>query len=118
MAFIHTDSSQYESVAVSGSTAYSTGFDLADAKRSSDGKVYLYFDISTYTSGDFDISLIGDTALPLDASSVVISTAETLSAAGQEFLPVPQDKEYRYYGLKIAGSSPTGTVKVYGSALP
>ena len=118
MGFVHTDADLYESVAASGSTAYSTGFDFVDANRSSDGECYLYVDLSTYTSGTFSISLIGDTELPLDGNSVVIQTLPNETAVGQWYLPIPQGEEYQYYGIEVAGTSPTGTVEVYGSARP
>lgn len=109
---ILTDKTLYESVTCSGSTAYSTGFDLVNSERAQNGKVQLQIDVSTYTSGTFQIALIGDSAQPLDSGSAVKYTLPDITAAGIYAMPLPQDFGQRWVGIKIGGTSPTGVVEV------
>lgn len=115
-ARVLTDLSLQETVAVSGSSAvYSTGIDLgADlggeaSDRAIAGDLNFVNDV-TYTSGAFVFSLVGDTALPIDASSVVVETMASVGASGQVVIPIPTDFPYRYVGWSLSAVAHAGSV--------
>ena len=110
---VQTDFSLKETLAVSGSSAtYSVGFDLVDTRRASNSQLFLALDL-TYTSGAFVISLIGDSALPLDGSSVAKLTLPSIGATGLYFLPIPQNFNAQYVGISLTGVAHAGSIDIY-----
>ena len=113
---ILTDKELQETVAVSGSSAvYSTGLDLGADKggeasgRAIAGDLNFVNDV-TYTSGTFAFTLLGDTALPIDGSSVAYDVKASVTAAGQVVLPIPQDFSHRYVGWSLSAVAHAGSV--------
>lgn len=110
---VQGDYSLKETLAVSGSGAtYSVGFDLKDTRRADNGKLYLALDL-TYTSGAFVITLIGDSALPLDGSSVAKLTLPSIAASGLYFLPIPQNFNAQYVGISLTAVAHAGSIDIY-----
>ena len=115
-ARVFTDLELQETVAVSGSSAvYSTGIDLGADKGGEASNRALADDLSfvldvTYTSGTFNFTLVGDTALPIDGSSVAIETKAAVTAAGQVVIAIPSDFSYRYVGWSLDAVAHAGSV--------
>ena len=107
-------------------TAYSTGIDLnaltAKGARLADIELELSIpDLTTTHLPDADtltFSLLGDTALPIDGSSVVVfaNILEMLGAGGAGDGPervrvkIPSDFSYRYLGVKAVAAGGTGDI--------
>jgi hypothetical protein len=99
-----------------GSTTVATSdIDLGVARNIGSGKpLYVNIVIESATAGDgsdtFAFTLVGDTALPIDGSSVAIAAYPTITgvanvAAGTKLcIPVPPGTvaAYRYLGLRYA----------------
>lgn len=113
---ILTDLDLQETVAVAGSSAvFSTGVDLGADKGGEASERALAGDMNfvndvTFTSGTFAFTLLGDTVLPIDASSVPYSVKASVTAAGQVVLPIPTDFSHRYTGWSLTAVAHAGSV--------
>jgi|15BtaG_2_1085339.scaffolds.fasta_scaffold14248_4 hypothetical protein len=87
------------------STTYSTGINL-DSQESSLLDLSLVVELSDRASSASVIfELMGDSALPVDASSATVYTGEAVVVDGNVILPVPNDFAYKYVGVKCTESA-------------
>jgi len=107
-------------------TSYSTGIDLGaltvKGARLADMELVLKIpDLSVTHLPDADtltFSLLGDTALPIDGSSIVVQAAvlSMLGAGGvgdgpeEKHVKIPSDFSYRYLGIKAVAAGGTGDI--------
>jgi len=107
-------------------TIYTTGIDLstltAKGARLADAELKIDvddLDATQLPNGDtLTFSVLGDTVLPIDSSSVVVHAA-ILSMAGADSAgdgpehvryKIPSDFSYRYIGLKAVAAGGTGDI--------
>ena len=95
-------------------TTYSTGIDITD-QDSALLDLTLVVDLSAVAGGDgLEFTLVGDSALPIDGSSVVYYTKAEVTATGNVLLPIPKDFAHRHAGVKcVAEAGESGTASIF-----
>lgn len=87
------------------STTYSAGIDIND-QDSALLELSMVIELSDRASSASVIfTLVGDTALPIDASSVASYSGVAVVVDGNVILPVPNDFPYQYVGVKCVESA-------------
>ena len=87
------------------STTYSTGVDLKDQDVTLLDLNMIVELSDRASSASVIFELLGDSALPIDASSTTYLTSEAITADGLVYLPIPQDFSDQYVGVKCTESA-------------
>lgn len=106
MPVLHKDGGLQGALTVTASsTTYSAGIDL-NSQYSALLDLSLVVELSDRaSSASVVFELLGDSALPIDASSVASYTSEAIVVDGNVLLPIPQDFAYQYVGVKCTESA-------------
>ena len=96
------------------STTYSAGIDLKN-QESALIDLSMIVELTAVAGGDgLEFSLVGDSALPIDGSSVVYYVNAEVTDSGNVILPLPKTFAHQYVGVKcIAEVGETGTASTF-----
>ena len=105
-ASLHKDGALEGALTVTASsTTYSTGIDLKDSNVALLPTSLVVELSDRASSASVVFSLLGDSALPIDASSTEIYTGVAVVADGNVILPLPEDFAHQYVGVKCVESA-------------
>ncbi len=106
MPVLHKDGALTGGLTVTASsTTYSTGIDL-NSQESSLLDLSLVVELSDRaSSASVVFELLGDSALPIDASSATVYTGEAVVVDGNVILPIPESFAYQFVGVKCVESA-------------